>query len=40
MLTELKPVDELNHVRLDKTGVERWRGNKFNRLSKTVRLGQ
>ena len=40
MLTELKPVDELNHAQLDKTMVERWRGNKFNGLCKTVRLGQ
>ena len=36
MLTELKPVDELNHAQLDKTVVERWRANKFIRLCKII----
>ena len=36
MLTELKPVDELNHVQLDTTVVERWLGSKFIRLCKII----
>ena len=36
MLTELKPVDELNHVLLDKMVVERWLGSKFIRLCKII----
>ena len=39
MLTELKPVDELNHAQLDTTVVEHWHDNKFNRWCKTVGLG-
>ena len=39
MLTELKPVDELNHAQLDKMVVEHWRVNKFNCWCKTVGLG-
>ena len=39
MLTELKPVDELNHAQLDTTVVEHWHDNKFNRWGKTVGLG-